>query len=224
MLRTLTGTPFEPLDNCSLRDLTLKTAFLVAVTTARRVSELEALSIRPPFCVIFPDRVVFKTDPAFLPKVTSKFHRSQDIVLPSFCSNPSGERERRFSTLDVRRSILHYLEVTKPFRRSDSLFVLFSGTRKGCKASRRTIARWLRLSIEQAYTLAGRDIPTGIKAHSTRALATSQAERAGATPEQICKAATWSSYTTFVKHYRVDLVSAGEQAFGRKVLQAIVPP
>ncbi|XP_040203676.1 uncharacterized protein LOC120935688 [Rana temporaria] len=222
VLQVLTGLPFEPLDKCSLKDLTFKTVFLVAVTTARRVSELEALSIRP-FCVIFPDRVVFKTDPAFLPKVASKFHRSQEVVLPSFCSNPSGEREFKFSTLDVR-CILQYLELTRGFRKSDSLFVLFSGTRKGQKASRRTIARWLRLVIGQAYSLTGREVPTGIKAHSTRAVATSQAERAGATPDQICKAATWSSYATFVKHYRVDLVSAGEQAFGRKVLQAVVPP
>ena len=64
----------------------------------------------------------------------------------------------------------------------------------------------------------------GIKAHSTRAMAASQAERAGTTPEQICRAATWSSYTTFSKHYRLDLLSAKDQAFGRKVLQAVVPP
>ncbi|XP_077340446.1 uncharacterized protein LOC143984042 [Lithobates pipiens] len=224
VLQSLTGPPFEPLKECFLRELTLKTVFLVAVTTARRVSEMEALSVRAPFCVIFPDRIVLKTDPAFLPKVASSFHRSQEIVLPSFCPNPSGEKELRFHYLDVRRCILHYLELTKAFRRSDSLFVLFSGARKGCKASRRTIARWLRVAIEQAYSAAGKEIPVGIKAHSTRAMAASQAERAGATPEQICKAATWSSYSTFVKHYRVDLVSAGEQTFGRKVLQAVVPP
>ncbi|XP_077343459.1 uncharacterized protein LOC143988068 [Lithobates pipiens] len=224
VLQSLTGPPFEPLKECFLRELTLKTVFLVAVTTARRVSEMEALSVRAPFCVILPDRIVLKTDPAFLPKVASSFHRSQEIVLPSFCPNPSGEKELRFHYLDVRRCILHYLELTKAFRRSDSLFVLFSGARKGCKASRRTIARWLRVAIEQAYSAAGKEIPVGIKAHSTRAMAASQAERAGATPEQICKAATWSSYSTFVKHYRVDLVSAGEQTFGRKVLQAVVPP
>lgn len=35
-------------------------------------------------------------DPAFLPNVGSKFHRSQEIVLPTFCANPSGEREFKF--------------------------------------------------------------------------------------------------------------------------------
>ena len=35
---------FEPLSNASLRDLTCKTLFLVALATAKRVGELQALS------------------------------------------------------------------------------------------------------------------------------------------------------------------------------------
>ena len=35
---------FEPLSNASLRDLTRKTLFLVALATAKRVGELQALS------------------------------------------------------------------------------------------------------------------------------------------------------------------------------------
>lgn len=198
--------------------------FLVAITTARRVSELEALSIRAPFFQVFPDRLIFKTDPAFLPKVASSFHRGQEIILPTFCSNPVREQEHIFHKLDVRRCVLQYLDSTKQFRKSDSFFVLFSGARKGFKASKRSIARWLRLAISQAYVVGGLEPPEGIKAHSTRAVATSQAEWAGASPEQICRAATWSSFSTFVKHYRLDLLSAKDQAFGRKVLQAVVPP
>lgn len=33
------------------------------------------------------------------------------------------------------------------------------------------IARWLSLAIGQAYTLVGKEVPVGIKAHSTRAMA-----------------------------------------------------
>lgn len=156
--------------------------------------------------------------------MASVFHRGQEIVLPTFCLNPVSEQEHRFHKLDVRRCVLQYLEDTKPFRKSDSFFVLFSGTRKGGRASRRTIARWLRLAISQAYIVSGLEAPKGIRAHSTRAVATSQAEWAGASPEQICRAATWSRFDTFVRHYRLDLLSAKDQAFGRKVLQAVVPP
>ena len=126
--------------------------------------------------------------------------------------------------LDVKRVLLYYLEITNPFRRSDSLFVLFGGNKRGQQASRGTLARWLKLAIREAYLQSGLTPPEGIRAHSTRALATSWAERAGATPEQICRAATWSSFHTFVRHYRLDLASASDQAFGRKVLQAVVPP
>ena len=224
VLQTLTGDPFEPLKNCSLKTLTLKTIFLVAITTAKRVSEIEALSIRPPFFQVFSDRIIFRMDPGFLPKVVSRFHREQEIVLPSFCQNPTKEQEVKYHNLDVRRCVLHYLEVTKTLRKTDSLFILHTGARKGHNATRRTIARWLKEVIEQAYKLGGIQIPEGIRVHSTRSMAASQAERAGATPEQICKAATWSSFDTFVRHYRVDLLSAKDQTFGRKVLQAVVPP
>jgi hypothetical protein len=36
--------PFEPMDRASLKNITLKTVFLVALATAQRRSELHALS------------------------------------------------------------------------------------------------------------------------------------------------------------------------------------
>lgn len=224
VLQALTKEPFEPLQRISLRNLTLKTLFLVAITSARRIGELHALSVKRPFLTIYTDRIVLKTDPGFLPKVASAHNRSQEIILPTFCSNPSGEKEGKFHNLDVRRTLLQYLEVTSNFRSSDSLFILFSGKKKGQQASKGSIARWLKSAILAAYSQSGLSPPLGIKAHSTRAQATTWAEMAGATPDQICRAATWSSYLTFVRHYRLDLLSASEQAFGRKVLQAVVPP
>ena len=197
---------------------------LVAVTSARRVSELQALSIIEPFLTIFQDRVVLRTDPGFLPKVASAFHRTQEIVLPTFCPNPSGPKERDFHTLDVKRCLVHYLEITSEFRKANSLFVLFSGARKGYGASKNTLARWLCMAIHEAYKAMDIEPPKGVVAHSTRAMATSWAERAGASPENICKAATWTSFSTFTRHYRMDLLAAAGQSFGRKVLQAVVPP
>ncbi|KAM4807653.1 replication factor C subunit 1 [Rhinophrynus dorsalis] len=44
-----------------------------------------------------------------------------------------------------------------------------------------------------------------IKIHSTRAVSTSWAQKAAASPEEIYKAATWSSVASFAKHYRLDL-------------------
>ena len=44
VLTYLQSSVFEPLSNTSLRDLTLKTLFLVALATTKRVGELQALS------------------------------------------------------------------------------------------------------------------------------------------------------------------------------------
>ena len=44
VLSLLWGSPFEPLSSCSLRDLTRKVLFLVALATARRVGELQVVS------------------------------------------------------------------------------------------------------------------------------------------------------------------------------------
>ena len=44
VLSLLRGSPFEPLESCSLRDLTRKTLFLLSLATVRRVGELQAVS------------------------------------------------------------------------------------------------------------------------------------------------------------------------------------
>ena len=44
VLNLLREFPFEPLESCSLRDLTCKTLFLLSLATARSVGELQAVS------------------------------------------------------------------------------------------------------------------------------------------------------------------------------------
>ena len=47
VLKVLASAPFEPLHKASLRLLTLKTAFLVAIASSHRVSSLQALCVDP---------------------------------------------------------------------------------------------------------------------------------------------------------------------------------
>ncbi|XP_044158575.1 uncharacterized protein LOC122944410 [Bufo gargarizans] len=159
VLGGLTSDPFEPMDSTHIKWLTVKTIFLVAITSARRVCELQALSIQEPFFSVFQDKLVLKLDPAFLPKVVLNFHRSQDIVLPSFCDNPKNDQEITYHTLDVRRVVLKYLEATKHWRVDKNLFVQFPGPNKGKKAAKSSISRWIRLAISEAYKVQGKDFP-----------------------------------------------------------------
>lgn len=66
-------------------------AFLVAITSARRVSELRALMSEPPYTVFYKDKVQLKPNPAFLPNVVSQFYINQDSFLPVFCIHKFAE-------------------------------------------------------------------------------------------------------------------------------------
>uniref|UniRef100_A0A8D0L1J2 Core-binding (CB) domain-containing protein n=1 Tax=Sphenodon punctatus TaxID=8508 RepID=A0A8D0L1J2_SPHPU len=116
VLDALTGPPFEPLKHVSLYMLSLKVVFLVAVTSARRVSELGALSMEENFCLFSEQSVTLRMDEAFIPKVNSTFHRAQEVILPSFCPKPSHPKEKVWHTLDVRRALKIYLRRTSSIR------------------------------------------------------------------------------------------------------------
>ncbi|XP_029471517.1 uncharacterized protein LOC115098760 [Rhinatrema bivittatum] len=221
VLKALCSVPFEPIRRATVKDLTLKVVFLVAVASARRVSELQALSCREPFLRITDSGVSLRTVPSFLPKVVSAFHLNQTVDLPSFSeADRSLPNYRDLRRLDVRRALLGYLEVTNPFRKSDHLFVLWGGPRRGQAASKTTIARWLKEAIGSAYLLHGKSVPVGLKAHSTRSQAASWAECSQVSAEDICKAATWKSLHTFARHYRLDVHAPGSGGFGAGVLRA----
>lgn len=153
VLIALTGPPFEPITEILIKHLTLKTAFLISITAARRVGELSALVHSHPYTQILEDRLILRTDPAFLPKVVSDFHRNQEVILPSFCASSASAGERILHRLDVRHSLIEYLDRSTGWRKSRSLFVQFSGTQKGQKATSNSIARWLRQTIQIAYSV-----------------------------------------------------------------------
>ncbi|XP_070803767.1 uncharacterized protein [Pituophis catenifer annectens] len=221
VLNALTETPFEPLRTVHLRFLTLKVVFLIAITSARRISELAALSVREDLCVFRPDTVILRLDPSFIPKVNSPFHRAQEVILPNFCPRPSHALERRWHTLDVRRALKIYIKRTAPFRKSEALFVSFLPGSLGLKVSSATIGRWIRACIASAYQAQAIPVPNSITAHSTRSAATSAAWATQASLEEVCRAATWSTPSPFIRHYKIDTFASAEASFGRRVLQQV---
>ncbi|XP_041427211.1 uncharacterized protein LOC121396402 [Xenopus laevis] len=222
VLSALQEDPFEPLDQVPLSTLTEKVVFLLAITSARRVSDLAALSCRSPFTVLHMDKVVLRPTADFLPKVVSDFHLNQDIVVPSLCPNPKGPIENKLHTLDVVRAISCYLKATEGVRRSDALFIIPNGPKRGTKAAKSTLSKWIRSIISRAYAVKGKDPPIHVRAHSTRSVSTSWAFRHNASADQICKAATWASLHTFTRFYRLHTHASADAAFGRKVLSAVI--
>ncbi|XP_073428589.1 uncharacterized protein [Dendrobates tinctorius] len=151
VLTALQAPPFEPLRGVPLSILSQKVVFLVAITSLRRVSELSALSCRRPFLAFHQDKVVLRTVPSFLPKVVSNFHLNEEISLPSLCPVPVHRVEKALHTLDLVRALRIYVSRTAPFRKSDSLFILPEGSRKGLPASKATLARWIKSTIHETY-------------------------------------------------------------------------
>ncbi|XP_041441238.1 uncharacterized protein LOC121400955 [Xenopus laevis] len=134
VLHALQGPPFEPLASCSLKFLTWKMSFLLAITSAKRVSDIAALSQKEPWLILHQDRVVFRTVPSFTPKVVSSFHINEEINLPSLCPRPSNVKEKELHKLDVVRAIRYYLDRSKSYRKTDTFLVTY-GYNQGSPAN-----------------------------------------------------------------------------------------
>lgn len=121
VLKALTRPPFEPLATCPLKELSLKTVFLVGIMLSRRVSEMAVFSVAKELCMFQEDRVMFRLDPSFLPKVNSFFHRAEEVVMPSFCPSSQHPRERDWHTLNIHRALSFYISRTAPFGKSEAV-------------------------------------------------------------------------------------------------------
>nr|XP_025033567.1 uncharacterized protein LOC112543511 [Pelodiscus sinensis] len=222
VLDTIMHPPFEPLASVSLHILTMKTIFLLAITSARRVGELGALMASPPFTVFSKDTVTLRLHPDFIPKVCSSFHINEPIVLPTFYPKPhSSSRDALFHTLDFRRALSFYIDRTRQWRRTDRLLVSLAPRSKGKALSTQRIAKLITLCIMECHSIRNKPLPSLPRAHSTRAVATSTAFARGVPLADICRAATWASSITFARHYAITKRWASDAAVASAVLSTV---
>jgi hypothetical protein len=73
--------------------------------------------------------------------------------------------------------------------------------------STQTIARWLKATVTLAYQRSGFNPPEHIKAHETRAIASSLAKARGIPLATLLSAAFWRRENTFLSYYLRDLRS-----------------
>ncbi|XP_073683991.1 uncharacterized protein [Garra rufa] len=208
VLNALSRAPFEPIDSSDLKLLSLKTALLLALSTAKRISELHALSVHNS-CMQFAmdcSRVSLKTNPAFVPKVSDSALACNQVDLIAFHPPPfSSPEEERLHCLCPVRALRCYVNRTKTLRKSSQLFVSWANSHKGKPISRQRLSHWVVEAIIVGYNSRGLEAPGGLKAHSTRGLSTSWALFKGVSVPDICAAASWASPHTFVRFYRLDV-------------------
>ena len=207
VLASLATSPYEPMHEAPLEQLTFKTVFLVAAASARRRSELHALTSQKGFIRFDPDGVHLLPDPSFLAKNQSPSFSPQEIYLPSIASTSTVREDR---VLCPVRALKWYLARTKPVRKSSQLFLI--PRRPYAPASKDTLSRWIVQLIRPHAQPEER-----VKAHDVRAHAASRAWFKGVGLEDILRAAAWKTPSTFVASYLTNVVSS-DGSFARAAL------
>ncbi len=129
------------------RILTLKVTLLLALTSLKRVGDLQALSVSE-MCMEFAPGLVKVTlwpRPGYVPKVLSASFRSQVVTLHSFHPPPfaSGEDESLHMLCPVR-ALKIYVDHSNIWRKSPQLLVCFGAGRHGLTTSKQIISHWVR--------------------------------------------------------------------------------
>ncbi len=214
--------PFEPLDSVELKFLSLKTALLTALTSIKRVGDLQAFSVSEECLVFGPvySHVVLRPRPGYVPKVPTTPFRDQVVNLQAL---PSEEVDPALALLCPVRALRIYVTRTRSVRSSEQLFVCHGGQQKGKAVSKQRLAHWIVEAVALAYQSQGEPCPLGVRAHSTRSVASSHALVHGASLADICRAVGWATLNTFARFYnlRVEPVSSRVLGNGREELAGV---
>ncbi len=177
-LEGLVTAPFEPLESASDRILTLKVVLLLALTSLKRVGDLQAFSVSETCMDFAPGlvKVTLQPRPGYIPKVLSTSFRSQVVTLHSFHPPPfASSEDERLHLLCPVRALKLYVDRSKVWRKSPQLLICFGAGRRGLATSKQRISHWMRDAISLAYEARNLPSPLSLRAHSTRGVASSQA-------------------------------------------------
>ena len=174
VLHQLTEAPFEPLKEASLKHLTFKTVFLLALGSGKRRSEIHAWLHKNIKHQSDCPKVSLYPSPSFLSKnqlATEGPDSVAPVVIPSLA--PSLDRSLKGDrSLCPVRALRYYLDRTSDFRPKELVFVSF---KKGFDKdiSPATISSWIKQTVILCYELSDQEALTlhQVKAHDVRVFA-----------------------------------------------------
>ena len=209
VLNELTKAPFEPMKDTDLKHLTLKTAFLLALASGKRRSEIHAWVANKVSNLGQWEKVALFPSSDFIAKNQLAREGSQSVsplTIPALTTIVDRQfKEDR--TLCPVRALRFYLDRTKDLRGSRSL--LFISFKKGHTSDIRpaTLSSWLKQTILLCYKQADQQALdlVQVKAHDIRAFAASKAFYGGVSVDQIMQACHWKAHNTFTNFYLKDL-------------------
>ena len=209
VLNELTKAPFEPMKDSDLKHLTLKTAFLLALASGKRRSEIHAWVANKVANLGQWEKVALFPSSDFIAKNQLAREGSQSVSLVTIPALTTIV-DRQFKedrTLCPVRALRFYFDRTKDLRGSRSL--LFISFKKGHTSDIRpaTLSSWLKQTILLCYKQADQQALdlVQVKAHDIRAFAASKAFYGGVSVDQIMQACHWKAHNTFTNFYLKDL-------------------
>ncbi len=205
--------PFEPLDSVELKFLSLKTALLTALTSIKRVGDLQAFSVSEECLVFGPvySHVVLRPRPGYVPKVPTTPFRDQVVNLQAL---PSEEADPALALLCPVRALRIYVTRTRSIRSSEQLFLpRRAAEREGCLQTEvgPLDSGGRRLGVP----VARRAVPPGGEGSLTRSVASSHALAHGASLADICRAAGWATPNTFARFYNLRVEPVSSRVLGK---------
>ena len=211
VLDHLSGPLFEPLAQVSIKYLTLKCSFLIALASGRRRSEIHAFDFNNIFFSHTGGSCLYsiQTNLNFLAKnqpENSPALRGTRVIIPALATvdtkrslDPTG------NPLCPVRALKIYIKRTARIRRGRKLLFLSIRPNFKQEISPITISSWLKQTIQSAYAQPPSDPRSGakknIKAHQVRSAASTWKLQGGSSMRQIMEACYWRSHTSFTRHY-----------------------
>ena len=217
VLHQLTKAPFEPLREASLKHLTFKTVFLLALGSGKRRSEIHAWQHKNIRHQSDWSKVSLFPSPSFLSKNQLAKEGPQSVapvVIPALAPTLDKSLKSDRSLCPVR-ALRYYLDRTSDLRQHQQL--VFVSFKKGFDKdiSPATISSWIKQTVILCYELSDQQAHTlhQVKAHDVRAFAASKAFQSGVSLEQILAACHWKSHNTFTQFYLKDVAWADSELY-----------
>ena len=212
VLHQLTQSPFEPLRKASLKHLTFKTVFLLALGSGKRRSEIHAwvhrnirhqedwanVSLFPSPCFLSKNQLAKEGPSSVAP-----------VIIPALA--PTLDKSlKEDRTLCPVRALRYYLDKTKDLRSGKQLVFVSFKKNFNKDIAPATISSWIKQTILLCYQLSNEDAQQlhQVRAHDVRAFAASKAFQGGVSLDQILSACHWKSHNTFTQFYLKDVAWA----------------
>ena len=206
VVHQLTKAPFEPMRKASLKHLTFKTVFLLALGSGKRRSEIHAWLYKNIRHQENWSQVSLYPSPSFF----SKNQLARDgpscvapVVIPALAPSLDKCLTEDESLCPVR-ALRYYLDRTKELRKGKELvFVSFwKSFQKDIVPS--TTSFWIKQTVLLCYQLSDEEAQNlhQVRAHDVRAF---QGFSRGVCLDQILSACHWKAHNTFTQFYLKDL-------------------